>query len=166
MAPHAGDRLGGYQLVELLGAGGMGEVWLDRDEALARRVAVKLLPDELTRDPVRVSRFEQEARAASALNHPSVCTIHGLGLTAEGQRFIAMEHVEGQTLRQRLTTTRLSIRAALDIAIQVASALSAAHSATATTNAIRRSPRWQPGGLLMGPGRGSDEYLRGADWSG
>ena len=77
----------------------------------------------------RVQRFEQEARAASALNHPNVCTIHALGQTSDGQHYIAMEYVEGETLRQRLSTTRLTIREALDIAIQVAAALSAAHAA-------------------------------------
>ena len=81
----------------------MGEVWLATDLRLARKVAIKLLPAALTTDPARVSRFEQEARAASTLNHPNVCTIHALGHTADGQHFIAMEYVEGQTLRERLT---------------------------------------------------------------
>ena len=79
--------------------------------------------------PARVQRFEQEARAASALNHPNVCTIHALGETADGQHYIAMEYIEGETLRRRLATLALPIREALDIAIQVAAALSAAHAA-------------------------------------
>ena len=104
-------------------------MWLATELRLGRKVALKLLPADLTRDPARVQRFEQEARAASALNHPNVCTIHALGETSDGQHYIAMEYVEGETLRQRLATSRLSIREALDIAIQVAAALSAAHAA-------------------------------------
>src|SRR5918993_5642504 len=129
MSLQPGTRLGPYEVVALLGAGGMGEVWLATELRLGRRVALKLLPADLTRDPVRIQRFEQEARAASALNHPNVCTIHALDHTSDGQHYIAMEYVEGDTLRRRLTTSRLSIREALDIAIQVASALSVAHAA-------------------------------------
>jgi serine/threonine protein kinase len=129
MALAAGSRLDAYELVRPLGAGGMGEVWLATDVRLGRKVAVKLLPQDLTRDPARVLRFEQEARAASALNHPNVCTILALGDTAGGQHYIAMEYVEGQTLRQRLSSSRLSLRESLDIVIQIASALSAAHHA-------------------------------------
>jgi serine/threonine protein kinase/Tol biopolymer transport system component len=124
-----GSRLDAYELVRPVGSGGMGEVWLATDVRLGRKVALKLLPAELTRDPLRVARFEQEARAASALNHPNVCTILVFGQTAEGQHYIAMELVEGQTLRTRLAVSRLTIRESLDIAIQVASALSAAHAA-------------------------------------
>ena len=129
MPLQAGARLGPYEIIALIGAGGMGEVWLATELRLGRKVALKLLPAELTRDPVRIQRFEQEARAASALTHPNVCTIHALGETDDAQHYIAMEYVEGETLRQRLSTTRLSIREALDIAIQVAAALSAAHAA-------------------------------------
>ena len=124
-----GSRLDAYEIVRPLASGGMGEVWLATEVRLGRNVALKVLPADLTRDSLRVARFEQEARAASALNHPNVCTIHALGETSEGQHYIAMEYVEGETLRQRLSTTRLSIREALDIAIQVAAALSAAHAA-------------------------------------
>jgi len=85
----------------------MGEVWLATELRLGRRVALKLLPADLTRDADRIQRFEQEARAASALNHPNVCTIHALGETGEGQHYIAMEYVEGDTLRRRLATSRL-----------------------------------------------------------
>src|SRR5215212_1682414 len=92
-------------------------------------LALKILPADLTRDPIRIQRFEQEARAASALNHANVCTIHALDQTSDGQHYIAMEYVEGETLRQRLTTSKLSLREALDIAIQVAAALSVAHAA-------------------------------------
>ncbi len=124
-----GARLGPYEVVALIGAGGMGEVWLATELRLGRKVALKLLPPDLTRDPSRILRFEQEARAASALNHPNVCTIYALDHTSEGQHYIAMEHVEGETLRQRLSTSGLSLREALDIAIQVAAALSVAHAA-------------------------------------
>ena len=102
MSLAAGSRLDQYELVRLLGAGGMGEVWLATDTQLARSIAVKLLPAAVTTDPDRVRRFEQEARAASALNHPNVCTIHALGQTSEGRHFIAMEYIDGQTLRDRL----------------------------------------------------------------
>jgi len=105
----------------------MGEVWLAIETRLGRNVALKLLPAELTQDAGRVARFEQEARAASALSHPNVCTILALDDTSDGQRYIAMEYVEGQTLRKRLESGRLPIREALDIAIQIASALAAAH---------------------------------------
>ena len=129
MALQAGTRLGPYEVLSPIGAGGMGEVWLATELRLGRKVALKLLPADLTRDPDRIQRFEQEARAASALNHPNVCTIHALGETSEGQHYIAMEYVEGETLRQRLASARLSLREALDIAIQVAAALSVAHAA-------------------------------------
>src|SRR5215204_3851791 len=128
MALSAGTRFGPYEVVSLLGAGGMGEVWLATELRLGRKVALKLLPADLTGDPVRIQRFEQEARAASALNHPNVCTIHALGETDEHQHYIAMEYVEGETLRRRLGTSRLSVREALDIAIQMAAALTAAHA--------------------------------------
>ena len=124
-----GSRLDAYDIVRPLGAGGMGGVWLATEVRLSRKVALKVLPADLTRDPLRVDRFEQEARAASALNHPNVCTIHALGETADRQHYIAMEYVEGETLRRRLSNGQLSIRESLDIAIQVAAGLSAAHAA-------------------------------------
>jgi eukaryotic-like serine/threonine-protein kinase len=129
MALQAGVRLGPYEVLSLIGSGGMGEVWLATELRLGRKVALKLLPTDLTRNSGRILRFEQEARAASALNHPNVCTIYALDQTNDGQHYIAMEYVEGETLRQRLTTSRLSLREALDIAIQVAAALSVAHAA-------------------------------------
>ena len=101
-----GSRLDAYEIVSPLGAGGMGEVWLARDTSLGRKVALKLLPPELTRDTRRVARFQQEARAASALSHPNVCHIYALGQTSDGQHYIAMELVEGQTLRSRLHAER------------------------------------------------------------
>ncbi len=129
MAFEPGARLDDYVLLQPLGSGGMGEVWLGRDSRLSRRVALKLLPPDLTRDPVRIARFEQEARAASSLNHPNVCTILALGHTPDGQRYIAMEYIEGETLRARLIRSRPTIRESIDIITQVASALAAAHAA-------------------------------------
>src|SRR5215207_10734948 len=108
MPLQAGTRLGPYEVLSRIGAGGMGEVWLASELRLGRKVALKLLPADLPRDPAGILRFEQEARAASALNHPNVCTIHALGETTEGQHYIAMEYVEGETLRRRLATSRLS----------------------------------------------------------
>ena len=107
------------------GAAAWARFWLARELKLERMVALKVLRADLTQDSTRVTRFRQEARAASALNHPNVCTIHALGETPDGQQFIAMEHVEGETLRQRLADAPLRLREALDIAVQVASALSA-----------------------------------------
>jgi len=117
-----------YRLLAPLGAGGMGEVYLAEDTKLGRKVALKLLPAEFTRDAVRVRRFEQEARAASALNHPNILTIFEIG-EANGERYIATEFIDGQTLRERLNGDRLSPQAALDIAAQIAAALTAAHEA-------------------------------------
>ena len=124
-----GSHLGQYELIRTLGAGGMGEVWLASDIRLERKVALKLLPPALTGDPARTRRFEQEARAASALNHPNVCTIHALEQAPGGQHFIVMEHVDGRTLRARLADGRMPLREALDIGSQIASALTAAHAA-------------------------------------
>jgi len=124
-----GTIIGEYRVESRLGAGGMGEVWLATDMRLGRKVALKLLPLQLTKDPALASRLEREARAASVLNHPNVCTILGLGVHSDGQRYIAMEHVDGSTLRDRMLAGPLGIADALDVAIQVASALSAAHAA-------------------------------------
>jgi Tol biopolymer transport system component len=122
----AGTSAGHYKIVSLLGRGGMGEVYLARDSRLGRQVALKLLPRNLTKDEDRVRRFAQEARAASALNHPNILTIHEIA-EVDGLAFIATEYIEGVTLRQRLAGGRLQVSEALDLAVQVASALSAAH---------------------------------------
>lgn len=121
-----GERLGHYQIIALLGSGGMGDVYLARDTRLGRRVALKLLPDYLTDDESRVRRFKQEARAASALNHPNILTIYEIE-QADGRYFIATEFVEGETLRQRMKNGRLKLNEALEIAVQIAGALSKAH---------------------------------------
>ncbi len=123
-----GKTLDHYQVLSLLGAGGMGEVYLARDTRLNRQVALKLLPAQFTQDATRIKRFEREARAASALNHPNIITIHDIGLSGN-QHFIATEYVEGKTLREMLATGRLTAKEALNIATQICSALSAAHAA-------------------------------------
>jgi serine/threonine protein kinase len=126
MAP--GRQLGHYKVVSLLGTGGMGEVYLAEDVTLRRKVALKLLAPELTQDARGLRRFEHEAQAASALNHPNILTIYEFG-QADGTRFIASEFVEGPTLRQKLLPGKLALNAAIEISIQIASALAAAHDA-------------------------------------
>lgn len=121
----AGQTLAHYRILSLLGEGGMGQVYLAEDTKLHRKVSLKFLSTNLTKDHERVRRFEQEARTVSALNHPNILTIHEIG-EEDGQRFIATEFIEGQTLRD-LLRSNLDINDALDIAIQVASALVAAH---------------------------------------
>jgi serine/threonine protein kinase len=123
-----GKRLNHYQMLSLLGAGGMGEVYLAEDTRLKRKVALKLLPTELTANQDRLRRFEQEARAASALNHPNIITIHEIG---ESRRwhYLVTELIDGETLRKRLKQGGIELAAALEIARQVASALNAAHQA-------------------------------------
>jgi eukaryotic-like serine/threonine-protein kinase len=123
-----GRMIGHYRLSQRLGAGGMGEVYLAEDTRLGRKVAIKLLPDKFTRDEDRLRRFEQEACVASTLNHPNILTIHEVG-ESDGTRFIATEYVDGETLRQRMTSSRVAINEALEITTQIASALSAAHAA-------------------------------------
>ncbi|HEX8136634.1 MAG TPA: protein kinase [Pyrinomonadaceae bacterium] len=123
-----GQSIGHYQVMALLGSGGMGDVYLARDMRLGRKVALKLLPDYLTDDEFRVGRFKQEARAASALNHPNVLTIYEIE-EVDGRYFIATEFVEGETLRQHLKDGSLCQGEALEVAAQIASALSKAHTA-------------------------------------
>ena len=128
MSIHAGTSLGRYQIHSLLGTGGMGEVYLAQDMNLGRRVALKLLPSEFTKDESRVRRFQQEARAASALNHPNILTIHEIG-SENSTYFIATEYIEGRTLRDYISGAQMTTSEVLDVATQVASALSAAHAA-------------------------------------
>src|SRR5215472_12625722 len=120
-----GQTVGHYRIISLLGEGGMGTVYLAEDTKLHRKVSLKFLTTNVTQDHERLRRFEQEARAASALNHPNILTIHEIG-EARGHRFMATEYIEGQTLRERLRSG-VDIDEALEIAIQVASALVAAH---------------------------------------
>jgi eukaryotic-like serine/threonine-protein kinase len=123
-----GTTLGAYEIVAVLGAGGMGEVYRARDTRLGREVALKILPAHLTHDSSRVARFQSEARAASALNHPNAVTIYEIGNDADTW-FIATELIDGVTLRQRLNAGRLSRVDAISIALQCASTLEAAHRA-------------------------------------
>ena len=148
-----GRTLNHYRIISLLGVGGMGEVYLAEDIRLARRVALKLLPDHLIRDEQRVKRFMREARAASALNHPNVVTLHDIG-QADDRHFIATEFVEGETLRQRLARRRVSLEEALDAAGQVASALDAAHAAGIVHRDIK------PENLMLRP----DGYVKVVDF--
>ena len=123
-----GRTIAHYHVLSLVGAGGMGRVYLAEDTGLGRRVALKLLPEHFTHDKNQVQRFRQEARAASALNHPNILTVHEVG-QVEGTEFIVTEYVEGETLRARLARAPLGVREALDVAAQAAGALVAAHAA-------------------------------------
>ncbi len=123
-----GERVGRYEILCSLGAGGMGQIYLARDAQLGRNIALKLISQEFATDPRRVLRFEQEARAASALNHPNVCVIHEIGITDEGRHFIAMEYIQGATLRDHLANGPLKPLEALQITIQVGTALASAHA--------------------------------------
>jgi serine/threonine protein kinase len=138
--PHAhplvGSTLSHYQVVSLLGAGGMGEVYLARDPRLDRTVALKILPSDVASDPDRMQRFEREARAASALNHPNVATIYDVG-ESDGIHFIAMEHVDGETIAERIGEQPLTPSEVIDIAVQAADALDVAHAKGITHRDIK-----------------------------
>ncbi len=125
-----------YRILSKLGAGGMGEVYLAEDERLGRRVALKLLPAKFVQDAERVRRFEQEARAVGALSHPNILTIYEIG-REEDAHYIAMEFVDGQTLRKRISQRRMRLAEALEIAIQLGDALAAAHAAGVTHRDIK-----------------------------
>jgi len=127
-----GSRFDRYEILSLLGAGGMGEVYLSHDSRLDRKVALKILPPLYTNDKDRVRRFEKEAKAVSALNHPNIITIFEVGQAATdagASHFIATEYIEGQTLRKRMRKERLSLAESVEITIQIAGALDAAHTA-------------------------------------
>ena len=126
MALTPGSKLGFYSILDRLGSGGMGEVHRAHDNRLGREVAVKALPDEFSRDPARVLRFEREARMLAALNHPAVAAIYGLE-EADGQKFIVMELVPGETLSEKVSHGSLTLEESLRIARQIAEALEAAH---------------------------------------
>ena len=121
-----GKDLGPYRILSLLGTGGMGEVYLGEDTRLGRQVAIKVLPEEVALDPARLSRFDQEARAAAALNHPNICTVHDIG-DHEGLRYIAMEQLEGQTLGDKIGARPMPVDEVVALAAQIADALDVAH---------------------------------------
>src|SRR5512143_3826573 len=126
MSLAAGSRLGPYEIVTPIGAGGMGEVYRARDPRLGRDVAVKVLPASFSKDPDRLRRFEHEARAAGVLNHPDITAVYDVG-SVKGSPYVVSELLEGETLRSRLDAGPLAPRKALDYAIQIARGLAAAH---------------------------------------
>src|SRR5206468_2994908 len=123
-----GQMIGHYKILKRIGAGGMGEVYLASDIIAGRKAALKLLPAHLTGDAERLNRFQQEAHAVAGLNHPNIVTVYEIG-TDDSVQYIASELIEGETLRERLARGSMELSEAVDIAIQVAGALAAAHSA-------------------------------------
>src|SRR5439155_15328891 len=126
MALASGTKLGPYEIHSPVGAGGMGEVYRARDPRLDREVAIKILPSSLAADPVRLQRFEQEARSASALNHPNILVVYDIG-THEGAPYLVTELLDGETLRERLRDDSLPQRKSLEYAVQIGQGLAAAH---------------------------------------
>ena len=126
MTVSAGTRLGPYEVISPLGAGGMGEVYRARDARLGRDVAIKVLPDRIARDPEALGRFDREARAIAALSHPNILSIFDFG-TEDGVIYSVTELLEGETLRGQLDMGPLSQKQAVDYALQIAKGLAAAH---------------------------------------
>src|SRR5690242_12339982 len=122
-----GDKLGPYEILALIGEGGMGEVYRARDTNLGRDAAIKVLPAAMARDADRLARFEREAKVLAALNHPNIAAIYGLEETATHARAIVMEMVEGPTLADRIHAGPLELKTALEIALPIIAALEAAH---------------------------------------
>ncbi|MFN0108310.1 MAG: protein kinase domain-containing protein [Blastocatellia bacterium] len=151
-----GKRFGAYQIISILGVGGMGEVYLARDERLGRRLALKILPSQFVADAGRIERFAREARAVSALNHPNIVTVYDIG-QLDGAHFIAMEYVDGQTLREKIQVARhqsLNEKDVVEIALQISAALAAAHEAGIIHRDIK------PENLMMR----RDDYIKVLDF--
>ncbi len=147
MALSAGTRLGPYEILSALGAGGMGEVYRARDTKLGRDVALKILPENFMHDPERVARFRREAQVLASLNHPHIGAIHGLD-EADGTQFLVLELVDGETLADRLKRGAVPLDEALAIAKQIAEALEAAHEKgiiRADQRRQREGPRFRSG---------------------
>lgn len=142
MALTAGTKLGPYEIIGAIGAGGMGEVYRACDTRLARDVAVKVLPPHLADRPELRERFEREARAVAGLNHPHICVLHDIG-NQDGTDFLVMEYLEGETLAQRLTKAALPLQQTLQYAIEIADALDKAHRKGITHRDLK------PGNIML-----------------